>query len=335
MSLDAAAAAESYPVLSELSLGQPMRSFWRGARRDMSQVPELPPGAVYVFEHDGHYETMPRRRLDGSETIVLQSMSVSLVSVRARVVEVEIGLPSASPADDFTMKVGFRCQVVRAEIVAAAGLRDLSNLLATYLAGDQTLAAKCAAYEIDDIAEVRDVATAQIKANCTVRPPRVDGMTIALHRVDVYTPKDLRDYTKNTRDTKWQHAIDDLRRMGEQEAVSYLTAMLGTPEGARALAVQRGDLDTSTAAEQVAASRSEQTRATLDLIKVMADNDYLDRVPLDIKNLFDSAVESLTGRQAAGRLGVDVRTPAKRINGSDPDREAEARFIPDEDDLVD
>jgi hypothetical protein len=212
----------------------------------------------------------------------------------------------------------------------------MDDLLTTYISGDQVLAAKCAAYEIDDIAVVRETATAQITAYCTVRPPRVPGMTIKLHRIDVFTPQDLRDYTKTTRDTKWQHAIDGLRRMGENEAVEYLTDMLSTPEAARALAVQRGDLDTSTAAAQVAASRSDQTKATLDLIRVMADNDYLDRVPLDIKHLFDSAVEALTGRPGAvaGSQTDIPSTEPRRLGAAEPDRETDTRFIADEDDLV-
>jgi hypothetical protein len=336
MSTDEVAADASYPVLFEQALGEPIRKLFRGARRDLSELPAQPPGTVYVFETEGRYQTMPRQRLSGAEPVVLRSMSVSLVSTRARVIQVEIRLPSASPADDFTMQVGFRCQVARPEIVAGAGLRDISGHLTTYLTGDLTLAAKCAAYEIDDIADVRDIATTQITAYCNVRPPRVDGMTIALHQVNVYTPQDLRDYTKTTRDTKWKHAVDDLRRMGEREAVDYLTTMLNTPEGARALAVQRGDLDTKAAAEQVTASRSEETRATLDLIRVMADNDYLDRVPLDIKYLFDSAVEALTGRRAAVQEpGSDRTAPPKGISVGESDREADTRFIADEDDLAD
>jgi hypothetical protein len=258
------------------------------------------------------------------------------VSTRARVIEADLQIPSASPADDFTIRVGFRCQVIRPETVAHAGLRDVRDVLTTYLTRDQALAAKCAAYQIDDIATVREIATAQITAYCSVRAPRVDGMSVELHRVDVFTPQDLREFSKTARNTKWQHAIDVLRRMGESEAVDYLTMMLATPEGARALAVERGDLDTGQAAAQVSSDRSEQTRATVDLIRMMADNDYLDRVPLDIKNLFDSAVESMTGQRLTSPRPAAVMSdePRPGIGTASKGKSVDERFIADEDDLV-
>jgi hypothetical protein len=328
---------EQFPVLTEQQLDKPARRFF-GAKRDNAELPGLVPGTVLVFENNGRYQRMSRRRLVGNEPVVVQSMSVSLVSTRARLIEVDLVLPSASPADEFTIRVRFRCQVTEPEVVAEAGLTDITARLIAYLMHDQTLAAKCAQFYIDDIATVRATATARVVAYCTVHPPRIDGLHIEMVNASVFTPEDLRTYSKNTRDEKWRQSFEGLRQMGETQAVEYLTDMLRTPEGARALAVSRGDIDSAEAAKHVSAERAAQTREQLELIKIMADQDRFARVPVDIRRLFDSAVESLTGWQLPNPTPSPVEGKAQPSIPAQPEQSraprAEARFIPDEDDLV-
>lgn len=328
---------ESFPVLEERQLQPPARKFFRGAFRDPAELPQQRPGTVLAFEVDGNYQTMARQHLTGTEPVVVRAVAVSVVSTRARTVSVDLKAPSANPADDFVIRIDFRCQVSRPETVATAGLHDVTGFLRTHLGQCRGLTAKCAGFTIDQISEARETAIAQIVAYCKVRPPHVDGMAIELDSVEVFTPDELRDFARTKRDTDWQQTIDELRRMGERKAVEFLKEMLITSDDARALAVSRGDIDSGDAAKQVAAREADQQRGALDLIKVLADSDRMDRVPLDIQHLFDSAVRSLTGQPTTPTNPDPINTVEPRpltAGGRATNPDSDGRYIPDEDDLV-
>ena len=74
----------------------------------------------------------------------------------------------------------------------------------------------------------------------------------------------------------------------------------------------------------------------IDLIKVMAESDRMDRVPLDIQRLYDSAMKALTGDEA---LVPNAALPSNGrqdpIRSGLPGRDEEDRYVPDEDDLTD
>ncbi|HEX5402708.1 MAG TPA: hypothetical protein VFX16_10455 [Pseudonocardiaceae bacterium] len=326
----------AYPVLQEKILQNPARSLLRGTRRAPTELPEQQPGTVLVFEVNGSYRALGRQRLTGREPEVIGALSVSVVNTRPTLVEVYLKAPSASAADDFDIRIGFRCQVHSPEAVAEYGLHDIGPMLQRHLAKDTALLAKCAAKHTKDIAEVRIVANAQIAAYCKVRPPSIMGIQIDLECVEVFTPRGERDFAKVMKKTEREHVIDRLRRMGESEAVEYLKQMLASSEAARALAVSRDDIDAGEAARQVAEQEATHLSGMIDLIKVMAESDRMDRVPLDIQRLYDSAMSALTGNDALlhnPALGsTDQQAP---VRSGLPGRDDDERYVPDEDDLTD
>jgi hypothetical protein len=326
----------AYPVLQEKILERPARSLLRGTRREPTELPDQQPGTVLVFEVNGSYRALGRQRLTGREPEVVGALSVSVVNTRPTLVEVYLKAPSASAADDFDIRIGFRCQVHSPEAVAERGLCDIAPILIKHLAKDTALLAKCAAKHTKDIAEVRITADAQIAAYCKVRPPSILGMRIELESVEVFTPRGERDFAKVMKKTEREHVVDRLRRMGESEAVEYLKAMLASSEAARALAVSRDDINAGEAARQIAEQESGHLSGMIDLIKVMAESDRMDRVPLDIQRLYDSAMRALTGDEALVRNSAlpsnDRPDPARP---GLPGRDEDERYVPDEDDLTD
>lgn len=321
----------AYPVMQEKILSRPAHKFLRGSHRAPTELPVQSPGTVLVFEVNGSYRALGRQRLSGRESTVVEALSVSVVNTRPTIVEVYLKAPSASAADDFVIRVGFRCQVQSPEIVAEYGLRNITDILKQHLARDGALLAKCAAKDTQDIADVRIEAKAQILAYCKVRPPSIVGMRIDLDSVEVFTPRGEVDHAKEMLRARREHAIGQLRRMNESDAVDYLTGMLSSSDVARALAVSRGELSSAEAAQQIADRESGHLAGMTDLIKVMAASDRMDRVPLDIQRLYDSAMAALTGEKSltSAESGAADQQP-RRLAGQDDDD----RVTFDEDDLT-
>ncbi len=326
---------DPYPVIDERSLAAVPRRFLRSARRDVTELPEVRPSTVLVFDLNGQYETLDRRHLSGTEPTVLEAVAVSLVDIRRRLVLVDISMPSASPADDFLFRADFRCVVTSPSTVAAAGLTDVTVLLRNHLTKDWTLHGLGTKFGIDEIAALRAEAKARVSAYCKVNPPRIAGMDVALDTVAVFTPDDLRVQETKMRDERWEQKFRTLQRTGEQADVEYLTPLLEDAQLALALAVSRRDTTAGHAANQKFLQSVDQSKRLLELIQILEGAGHIDRIPVDAKFLVATLSEALTGRAPAAepaRIESDVTRGRLSIgggNGSD-----DARFVPDEDDLV-
>lgn len=326
---------DPYPVIDECSLPAVPRGFFRNARRDVTELPEARPGTLLVFDLNGQYETLGQRHLSGTEPTVLEAVAVSLVDIRQRRVPVDISMPSASPADDFLFRADFRCVVTSPSTVAAAGLTDVTVLLRNHLTKDWKLHGLGTKFGIDKIADLRAEAKARVSAYCEVNPPRIAGMDVALDTVAVFTPADLRAQEIKMRDERWVQKLRTLQRTGEQTDVEYVTSLLKDPQQALALAVSRRDTTAGHAADQEFLESADRSKKLLELIQVLQGAGHLDRIPVDAKFLVAALSEALTGRAPAvepARIESDVTRGRLSIGGGDGSDDA--RFVPDEDDLV-
>lgn len=330
---------DSYPVLAEHPLAPAPRRLLRTTKREPSELPSPPPGAVLVFEVDGRRECVGRQHLTGAEPIVAHAVSVSVVSMREREVRVDLSVPSRSAADEFLITVGFHCRVVRPDVVAEAGLTDLVQPLREYLGRDHALLERCARFGVKDIGEVRTEAYARISAFCQVRPPHIDGMAVELATVLVYTPQPLREHETTLRDERWDQEMADLRRYGERANINYQAEVLRDAEAATATAVARGDMKAAEVVDRLYRERDERRTQLVDLVRSMAESGRLDRVPIDEKYLVDSLTRDLTGglppaedRAAVPAVPRKSIGDASRTDENDPDR---AVVYVDEDELSD
>jgi hypothetical protein len=330
---------EPFPVLEERVLYPIQQRMFRSRRRALVEIPESRPGTVLVFEVGDSYRTVSRQHLTGAEDVLVDALSVSLVYMRPRTVVVEVKAPSASLAGEFVIRVSFSCRVVNPEVVAGAGLRDLTEPLVDHLEDDLMLTAKCAKYKMEQIADVRDVVTAQVNAHCTVRPPRIEGMTVKLRGVEVDPPPGVVDFAKSQQQETWRQSFDELRRMGEAKAIAFLKKALATAQDARVTAVQRGDMTAADVVQDLTSQEARQLGGALQLIKVMADSDRMDRVPLDIQRLVESAVSAVTGvpvdsaGDVAGLTGGQAST-GTNSPADDAAPPADGRYLADEEHLL-
>jgi hypothetical protein len=328
---------QPFPVLNERALNPVGRRLLRSPRRDLTELPNVQPGTMLVFDVNGQYETTDRRHLSGAEQYLLDAIAVSLVDMRPRVLPVDVLVPSASPADDFLIRTHFHCVVAKADVVAKVGLTDAGEPLKTYLKQDRTLLALGANFGVDQLSILRDEATSRIAAYCEVRPPRVPGMDVMLATVEVFTPNDLRAQEKRMRDELWDQRYNTLKFSGERESVDQMSEMLANPEEAQALAVARGDISAGDAAVRAFAERDHKRESLQTFVDTLKQTGHLDRIPIDAKPLVDSLTESITGQPGPG-TPIPLGPPAARraINGHTPAEEDEGpRYVVDKDDLED
>lgn len=326
-----------YPVIDERSLARIATRFMR--RRDVGELPRQTAGTVLVFEVGARYEVFrERRHLTGKEEAVVEAVSVSLVDMRARAVEVTFHVPSRSPADVFRIAVTFNCQVTEPDIVVGDGLLDIRGPLQRHLQQDRETAALGALYEVDDINEAREELSARVRAYSTLHPPRWRGMQIRLLNVAVDTPTALVQHATRMRDVKWQRIVDRLAEDYELEKAEALADLiLQGPERVEALAIARGEQTAAVAAQRAYDRESETQRSITDLLAILQKDGHLDRIHVDADTLVQTLSDSfrLRNRSAPGRLeGRDQRGPARGIEAGDP-REPVQDLVLDEDDLDD
>jgi hypothetical protein len=312
-----------YPVVEERVLDRTRRRLLLGGRREPGELPTQPPGSVLVFEVAGRFEVLrERRHLSGREETVVDAVGVSVVDMRERLVTVDVLVPSASAADDFTIRALFRCRVTQPEVVAAAGITDLTGVLGGHIGQDRELASRCASYTVDAIREIREWATARVTAFCKVQPPRINGMSIWLAEVHVLTPKDLRAHATGMRDEAWRQDLEDLRQAFENRDVDRIeTIFRRGPAAISALAASRGQLNLGEAVEQAYRAEEMRTRSEIEAVKALVDGGHLDTAPIDGMRYVDALAERIFGGRVDGADGVAGATPKASIAAGDGEQD--------------
>lgn len=241
----------NYPVATEQALGAIQRG-WLSRRRRRDDVPELPPGAVYVFRVGGQYREYPEgMTFDPAHPDVVDASSVSLVDTRARLVEVERIIPSVSEADAFTIRVSFTCQVTDAATVARQGVVDATVPLRAYLAGDSELSQASAAHRVEEVNAVRDQVTRRMTAYTTIVPPRIAGMSVEFVGIEVLTPEDLRAWEQTMRNERWTRELARGKRDFEQDEILRLAELISQgSDHVDALGVVRDRVDIAAVASR-------------------------------------------------------------------------------------
>ncbi|TJZ42318.1 hypothetical protein FCH28_34855 [Streptomyces piniterrae] len=358
----------NYPIVAEQTLEKAERGWWPRRRRVVA-VPELPPGAVYVFRVGGQYREFPDAvPFDPSHADVVDASSVSVVDTRARLVQAERIVPSVSEADVFTLRASFTCQVTDAASVARQGIDDVTVPLRTYLAGDSELSRLSAAHRIEEVNAVRDQATRRMTAYSTIVTPRIPGMSVEFVGIEVLTPDDLRAWEQKVRDELRGQQLLDSQQEFESRAVQRLAELLnqgGAYVDALGVTRERIDVadiaerthrldeqdrarrhqavadDKARAHEQAEAERNLQANLVLTLLKQMGSSgEYV-----DYQQVLHQVMERGSG--PAGGASVPASPPSEAIgsgahrDGGSPakltgrgDREPH-RYIKDEDELLD
>lgn len=319
-----------YPVLEERPLDRAKRRLLVGGRREPADLPPQLPGTVLVFEVGGRFEVLhDRRHLSGREEAVVDAVAVSVVDMRARAVTVDLAVASVSAADDFTVRARFDCKVTQPDLVAAAGLTDLTTALRGHLGNDRELVRRCGGWQVEDINSVREWVTARVAAYCKIQPLRVGGMTITLAEVEVLTPTELRTHATGLRDEGWRQLLDELRTSYESREIDRTEAILHRgPEATSALAIVRGQEDAGQASERAHQIEAERRRDLLEMVKIMAEGHHLDTAPVDAMRFVDAFADQ-TIRAGNRRSAIDARAARPRLTS-----EAGGPRLVEEDDLL-
>lgn len=272
--------SQPFPIVHEQPLARTRSKLMLFARRDLSELPAQTPGTVLVFEVGGRYEVFhDRRHLTGREDAVVEAVTVSVVDVRERFVAVDLQIPSASPADDFRLRVTFCCKVTDPETVVRHGLSGLAQVLRDYLKRDKRLEGLGIQHQVDELNEVRGLVLAQVKAYCTVRPVRIDGMTVRLSTVEVSKPTGLVEHAVRLRDETWRQTYERLRRSYEDEEARRMADVLRSgAEAVEGLAMARGDITAGQAADRSYEQQELKDQRLHALVEMLHKDGHLDRL---------------------------------------------------------
>lgn len=303
----------TYPVLTEKALTRTKGRMALFAKRDLAELPQQPPGTVLVFELDGRYEVLEsRRHLTGREEVVIEAVSVAVVDTRERLIPVDVYIPSASPADDFRVRVTFACLVTNPEAVVRHGLSDVTDTLREHLRRDRQLESLGEENSIDELNEVRGQVLAQVKAYCRLRPLRIDGVQVRLSTVDVFKPTSLVKHTSQLRDDRWAQKEKEQRLRYEQTEAERMHGLLRSgPEALQALAIARGDVTAGQAADQAFVREQEKQQKLLDAIDLLQKSGHLDRLPgLEPALLVEALTESIMPARSDDRPRRALSTPS-------------------------
>jgi hypothetical protein len=275
----------SYPIVEERLL--PPVKGWLRPRRELTQLPPQRPGTVLVFTVNGRYEVMrDTPQLRGTEETVVGASSVSVVDIsRDRLLPVTIELPSASPADSFTAVVTFMCTVEDPAVVVRNRLRQPAALLRAYLGGEiRTLAQD---RDIAAINELRDLVRATVKACFELKPPRLDGMTLALADVDVHPPHSLVDHARKSRDLDRSHELDARRKQFTREQAELFEEIMrrGGPIAVEAVAWAMDQLSADIIAQWLLDREERYQQRAAEALRILTERGFADRVSVDTEQL--------------------------------------------------
>jgi hypothetical protein len=303
---------QSYPIIEQRMLPPATRT-WLGRRRDLTQLPEQPPGCVMVFTVNGRYETVKAgTRLDGRSEVVVDAASVSVVDAGTdHLVEVPVELPSADPAEPFQLVVTFSCTVREPADVVRSRVH-LPGLLGRYVRAEAGMRGQL--YQPDEVGFLRQTVAAQIEAACEIRPPVVAGMRVEFAAVEVRTADSLMLHLKDMNAERRRQALKQLSRTftTEQAAVFEAIRQRG-PEAVEALAVELGQISEAAVAERAYDLRYRTRRMEYESLQVFAERGHLDRVPVD--GLIERLLGSLVGSNGSGSPDAAAKGPAP-VEGS-------------------
>ncbi|KOU07067.1 hypothetical protein ADK86_05510 [Streptomyces sp. NRRL F-5755] len=343
--------------MMEQALSPIQRGFF--SRRRRTDIPQLPPGAVYVFQVGGRCSVYPEgTAFDPTYAEAVDATSVSLVDMRARLVEAERIIPSVSEADAFTVRATFTCQVTDAATVARQGVIDATVPLRAYLSGEDQLARASAAHRIEEVNAVRELVTHRMNAYTTIVPPRIAGMSVEYVGIEVLTPEDLRTWEQEVRDERRMREMvrgqrefetDDVHRIAEllSQGSHYVDAFGVAREDinihAIAARIHQADADDKAYGRQVAAhdkqraheretaERNMRQALLLAVLDHARESGYVDHQLLQqLLDLGNRAGPNAS--QAAGALPHAGAAPRPANDGPHDDHRG---FIKDEDDLLD
>ncbi|MFE7273683.1 hypothetical protein [Streptomyces sp. NPDC057623] len=356
----------NYPVIAEHILATVQGTWW-SRRRRREDVPQLPPGAVYVFRVGGNYRTFPEGMVfDPSHPDVLDASSVSLVDTRARLVDVERPLPSVSEADNFTMRASFTCQVTDPTVIARQGIIDVTVPLRAYLMGDSDLPRVSAGHRVEEINAVRTEAGHRMTAYSAIVPPRVAGMSVEFVNAEVHASDDLRDWEQRLRDERRSWELQRGQRDFEtQDAMRIAELLSQGSDHVDAFGIARKEIDVTEAAARIHRStakdsdRRHEAEATdrahaqsletseaqmrremlLTLLRQMGGSEYVDYHQVLEQVLRETGGQATPGIGAAADTARMVESgqarPGRPAAGRDGSRDPQGGFVKDEDDLVD
>ncbi|MFJ6075642.1 hypothetical protein ACIQFU_33235 [Streptomyces sp. NPDC093065] len=354
----------NYPVIAEQVLATVQGAWW-SRRRRRDDMPQLPPGAVYVLRVGGNYRPFPEGMVfDPAHPDVLDASSVSLVDTRARLVEVERTLPSVSEADNFTVRASFTCQVTDPAVIARQGVIDVTVPLRAYLMGDGDLPRVSAGHRVEEVNAVRTEVGHRMTAYSAIVPPRVAGMSVEFVSAEVHASDDLRDWEQKLRDERRSWELQRGQRDFEtQDALRIAELLAQGSDHVDAFGIARKEIDVTEAAARIhrstgeeaarrheaeaadrAHARNRETAETqirrdmlLTLLRQMGGNEYVDYQQVLEQVLRETKSQKASGVGAAADVRMVESGPAHR-GGPNPARESSPRpqggFVKDEDDVV-
>jgi len=322
-----------YPVLEERPLPAVQRKFLRSGRRDLTELPQWRLGCVLVF-HTGRDRIALREHthLTGMEEAVVDAVAVSVVDIRPRPVTAQVVLPSASAADDFTIRVGFRCQVTDPEVAAGHGAFDLGRQLEEHLSRDRKLLGLGVSHSVEQIADIRDLVEARVEAYWEYHRLEVLGLSIAFTSTSVLTPAELRAHEQQMRDERWRQDYTKLTSVAEDAEIARMRDLVADGStGLTALGLARREVHPVDAVrdarenEQIAREDDRLARERLtEAIRLLQDSGRMDYVGIDVNGLADAWYEQLTGRSMPQPADQQLRAAdPSAIEGSAEEEDSE------------
>jgi hypothetical protein len=303
-----------FPVLEERWLSYAPGKFLRGARRDPSVLPKARPGTVLVFRAGSRYVAFDsHKHLTGKEEYVVDATAVCLVDMRTRIYMVLIPIPSASPADDFTIRATFRARVSSPERAAKEGAIDVTRFLEGYLAKDPKLFKLGSSFRVESIEEVRDQVTSRIEAYCELHPIDLPGLSIALDSSSVLTPSELREHERLMRDERRRQEFDRLRAAGEDADIRRHAGYVDEGSSSlTAVGLSRGETSVNDAINNAREDERRQQERIAEAFRILQQNGALDYVDIDPTEMANAYLESLTGQPVPRAKSRQIREPDTR-----------------------
>jgi hypothetical protein len=191
----------NYPIIEQRSLAKAERGKPWGIGPRTRAASDLPlPNAheAVVYKSGGRYVIDDgNSRLDDDH--VRNATNITVVDMRVNApVLAQLPIPAAGGAE-FTVQVTFWCTVRKPDVVADAGLHDLTASLVLYLKQHQPLNHVGERAELDDVNQVRGDVNAAIRAYATHRPPDFPGLEVAVGSVEVLTPAEFAEFEHERR----------------------------------------------------------------------------------------------------------------------------------------